>query len=142
MSEKFYQLVFNAALCLSCEELISSDNRHHFNTCSCGNVSVDGGLEYEKRSFRIKELYENKSLYECDDFEEIRKFTKRGVARVNKETGFFETVYLPISTLSNQHLVNILKGVGPEWHLKLIAKEIQYRYEHNIIIEDEYKQPE
>lgn len=40
----------NSALCLQCGDVIESRNRHDFQTCSCGNVSVDGGLSYIRRS--------------------------------------------------------------------------------------------
>ena len=42
----------NAARCLLCGDLIRSKNRHDFNTCSCGNISVDGGSWYVRRSFK------------------------------------------------------------------------------------------
>lgn len=41
----------NAARCLLCGDFIRSKNRHDFNTCSCGNISVDGGSHYVRRSF-------------------------------------------------------------------------------------------
>lgn len=41
----------NAAKCLHCGDIIVSRYRHDFVTCSCGDVSVDGGAEYTKRSF-------------------------------------------------------------------------------------------
>jgi len=40
----------NGAKCLICEQTIRSKNRHDFNTCECGNLSVDGGSWYIKRS--------------------------------------------------------------------------------------------
>ena len=42
----------NEARCLSCGDVIRSQYTHDFNTCSCGNLSVDGGLSYRKRNFR------------------------------------------------------------------------------------------
>jgi hypothetical protein len=41
----------NAIRCLSCNDIIESEFRHDFRTCSCGKVSVDGGLDYLKRSY-------------------------------------------------------------------------------------------
>ncbi|WP_420832343.1 DUF7695 domain-containing protein [Paenibacillus humicola] len=37
--------------CLTCNEIIESTTRHDHNTCRCGNVSVDGGRDYLKRSY-------------------------------------------------------------------------------------------
>ncbi len=40
----------NKAQCLLCKDIIESKYRHDFVTCSCGNLSVDGGKDYIKRS--------------------------------------------------------------------------------------------
>jgi len=37
--------------CGKCREIIESKHRHDFVTCSCGNLSVDGGNDYLKVSF-------------------------------------------------------------------------------------------
>lgn len=42
----------NAAKCKKCGEVIVSDHRHDYKTCSCGNLSVDGGSWYAKRCFK------------------------------------------------------------------------------------------
>lgn len=42
----------NAVRCLSCFQTIVSTHRHDYVTCSCGNVSVDGGNDYSKRSWK------------------------------------------------------------------------------------------
>lgn len=44
----------NAAKCLECGDYIRSNNRHDFKSCSCGNVTVDGGSWYAKRLFKSK----------------------------------------------------------------------------------------
>lgn len=41
----------NRAKCLLCGEIIESKHRHHFVRCHCGNLVVDGGLDYLKRIF-------------------------------------------------------------------------------------------
>lgn len=40
----------NAVKCLKCKSIIQSTHVHDFVTCYCGEVSVDGGNEYLKRS--------------------------------------------------------------------------------------------
>ena len=55
------RLTRNAVLCLNCDEEIESKHRHDFVTCICGNVSVDGGLVYLKRS---GDSYEELSEYD------------------------------------------------------------------------------
>ena len=53
----------NSAKCLSCKEEIESRHRHDYVSCSCGNVSVDGGKDYLKRSVRDSSLYQDTSMY-------------------------------------------------------------------------------
>lgn len=51
-------LVFNGVRCV-CGNVIVSTHVHDFYTCKCGATSVDGGLDYLKRSFEkpnFKEL--------------------------------------------------------------------------------------
>lgn len=43
-------IVINAAKCNECGEVKISLHRHDFRTCKCGNISVDGGTDYIKRS--------------------------------------------------------------------------------------------
>ena len=45
----------NKAKCLKCGDVIESSHRHDFVTCSCGNLSVDGGHDYLKRGFKSSE---------------------------------------------------------------------------------------
>jgi hypothetical protein len=44
------RLVRNAAQCRKCGDLIVSKHRHDFVTCKCGAISVDGGLNYSRRT--------------------------------------------------------------------------------------------
>ena len=42
----------NAIMCKHCGDVIESTYCHNFVTCSCGCCSVDGGIDYLKRSFK------------------------------------------------------------------------------------------
>ena len=46
------RIVRNAIRCTHCGDVIESTHVHDFKSCSCGTVSVDGGHEYLKRSFK------------------------------------------------------------------------------------------
>lgn len=61
----------NALKCLKCGDIIESKDRHDYVTCSCGNVSVDGGLDYLRRSFIEADSWEDLSEYE--DIEEDKE---------------------------------------------------------------------
>jgi hypothetical protein len=44
--EKEKKILHNSAKCLKCGDIIESKYRHDFVSCSCGEIFVDGGLEY------------------------------------------------------------------------------------------------
>ena len=46
------KIIRNKAQCLLCGEIIESKFTHDYVTCSCGNLSVDGGRSYLKRSIK------------------------------------------------------------------------------------------
>lgn len=56
----------NAAYCKLCKSYIRSKNRHDFVSCKCGNVSVDGGSWYAKRSFKKEKDFTNIITYFLD----------------------------------------------------------------------------
>jgi hypothetical protein len=43
------KLMLNAVECGLCWHVIWSEHRHDYRTCKCGNISVDGGLDYLRR---------------------------------------------------------------------------------------------
>ena len=51
------KIIKNAVKCLKCGDIIESVYRHDFVTCSCGNVSVDGGKDYLRRCFQEEDSY-------------------------------------------------------------------------------------
>lgn len=62
MNEK--KLIKNMIKCNSCGDVIESKYTHDFKFCSCGTVSIDGGLSYVKRSFKNSP----------DDFEDLSEW--------------------------------------------------------------------
>ncbi|WP_082053800.1 DUF7695 domain-containing protein [Gordoniibacillus kamchatkensis] len=65
------QIKRNAIRCLSCNDIIESRSRDDFKTCMCGKVSIDGGLDYLKRSYPPGNYY--------DWFEELSEWLSQGV---------------------------------------------------------------
>lgn len=55
-------LYINQAKCFRCDQIIVSKNRHDMVTCSCGNLSVDGGSWYAKRSYKTLQ-WEDMTIY-------------------------------------------------------------------------------
>lgn len=63
--EKKVIITHNMAKCLICGDIIESVHRHDYVTCSCGNLSVDGGKDYLKRCFvKGQETYKELSTSE------------------------------------------------------------------------------
>ena len=52
----------NEAKCLKCGDQIFSAHRHDCKTCSCGNLSVDGGMDYIRRAIADKSKVKDLSL--------------------------------------------------------------------------------
>lgn len=51
-------IIINRVKCDICGDIICSKDIHDYKVCSCGNVSVDGGLDYLKRSAKSNDYYE------------------------------------------------------------------------------------
>jgi len=58
------KILRNRAKCLICGEILESKYRHDFKTCKCGNLSVDGGRDYIKRSVKYLDKFEELSEIE------------------------------------------------------------------------------
>lgn len=50
-------IIRNAAQCALCNDIIESRDRHHFASCSCGEIFVDGGHEYFRAGARNMENF-------------------------------------------------------------------------------------
>lgn len=72
---KKYRIVKNAAKCLKCGDIIESIHRHDYVTCSCGNISVDGGTDYLRRGFKEPDTW-----IDCSISEEIEEVDGDGKA--------------------------------------------------------------
>ncbi|SRR6266403_668006 len=100
------KILQNAAYCLKCDTYIISTHTHDYITCYCGNIAVDGGSEYLKRSIDEKESYDDFSLNTESIPEEIRAkllWGSRG------KDGTEPLKFLPIGQRETDHLEAILK---------------------------------
>lgn len=43
------KIIHNRIMCRKCGDIIESEHRHDFKSCSCGACSVDGGHDYLRR---------------------------------------------------------------------------------------------
>lgn len=61
------KLLLNAVQCLKCDQVIVSTHRHDFKGCKCGQIAVDGGLEYTRRVGKL-DGYVERCAYVWDKF--------------------------------------------------------------------------
>lgn len=61
------KIIRNRAKCLICGAVVESKYTHDFKVCLCGNVAVDGGLEYLKRSVKDLSKYKDLSIVENEN---------------------------------------------------------------------------
>lgn len=60
-------IFLNQVKCLSCGDVITSQNQHDFVWCSCKNVAVDGGSWINRRLFNAANMVEEMTVpYEQD----------------------------------------------------------------------------
>lgn len=58
-------VVTNKAQCKLCGDVIESKHRNDFKSCKCGEISVDGGKSYIKRSAKnLDSIIELSDTYE------------------------------------------------------------------------------
>jgi len=64
-------IIRNMAKCLVCGDIVESRYTHDFRQCACGNLSVDGGKNYLKRSAldpnMVEEMSKSCTTTECSD---------------------------------------------------------------------------
>lgn len=117
------QIVYNAVECLNCRETIVSRYRHDYKHCECGNAMVDGGTVYERYGGMPRTI--NKiTIYADDDFSIVRKVATRGSRGPN---GDQPLSWIAICDMDDDYLQAVLDYGGPDWHLELIKKEIEWR---------------
>ncbi len=87
------KLIKNAICCKYCNEIIESIHRQDYQTCSCGKVSVDGGLSYAKRSFPLSseptEHYEELAEYVLKDINYMQLNYSIVINEVEDESGSY-----------------------------------------------------
>lgn len=97
---------------------------------------VDGGGEYLRRN-KNEVPYKELSVYSDSPYEEVRGCMHWGTYGKNSEysRGAF---FVPLKDLSNNHIRAILLTQThiSEWRRGLFTKELEYRKEHNIYIEE------
>ena len=75
------KIIRNCIQCTHCGEIIESKHRHDFVTCRCGTCSVDGGLDYTRRTYKNS----RDDFIELTEYEEVEDLDWSFIRRVNEE---------------------------------------------------------
>lgn len=69
------KLIKNMIKCKYCGDVLQSFHVHDFKTCSCGRVSIDGGLDYARRCcvVSLDDFVELSEWEDADDPAEAKK---------------------------------------------------------------------
>jgi hypothetical protein len=101
-------IIQNAAYCKKCNQIVISNSHHDFKTCTCSNVSVDGGTCYLRRSINEIDLYEELTLTSESTLDQIMNKLVWGT---RGKDGNEELHYFLIKSLDISHLQAILDNV-------------------------------
>jgi hypothetical protein len=116
-------------------------HRHDYVTYTDKNgleYMVDGGNEYLRRTVHEEAPYEELTIYEDSPFEVIRESFHRGG---RGKDGRQPLTWVPMSKMSDEWLraciiYNEERGLGESIANELYKKELEYRQENGISIED------
>jgi hypothetical protein len=127
-------IVHSQVTCLECKEVLISQHRHDFKTCSCPNETmIDGGSAYVRFGGKDLSKVETFTVFDTDDFKFVRRYASRGGRGVD---GREPLTWTKLCDMNDEWLQAVLiyypEGTDND-HLKLIRKEIEYRKEtrHN-----------
>lgn len=127
-------LVYVAIRCLLCGKALESHDKHMISgKCQCINEArILGGLEnpryYAKNIKHVTVLL----VYANESFTRVRRYATRGCIDKKKNA----IVFVSLNKLPDNVLERALESGGAKWHLELLIKEIQYRFENKISITD------
>ena len=65
------KIIRNRIMCRKCGDIIESEHRNDFKSCSCGACSVDGGHDYLRRSGNREDWQEMSEILTDDGPPEI-----------------------------------------------------------------------
>jgi len=85
---------------------------------------VDGGTCYLRYGAKNMSKIKQFAVYTDDDFEIVRKYATRGS---RGKDGKQPLKYIPICEMDDDYLEAVLDYGGPDWHIDIIKKEIEYR---------------
>jgi hypothetical protein len=129
--EVIENIVHSQVTCLECGEVLVSEHRHDYKTCSCPNETmIDGGNAYVRYGGKDLSKVETFTVFDTDDFKFVRRYAARGGRGVN---GDEPLTWTKLCNMNDDWLEAVLdyypEGTNNH-HLRLIRKEIEYRKQY------------
>jgi hypothetical protein len=85
---------------------------------------VDGGVSYLRHGAKNMSKIKSFAVYADEDFEIVRKYATRGG---RGKDGTEPLSWIAICDINDDWLQAIVEYGGPDWHIDLIKKEIEWR---------------
>jgi len=84
VEEVIKNIVHSQVTCLECGEVLVSEHRHDYKTCSCPNETmIDGGNAYVRYGGKDLSKIEFFTVFDTDDFKFVRSYASRGGRGLN-----------------------------------------------------------
>jgi len=122
------KIVYNQVTCLECKEVLISEYRHDYKTCSCPNEAmIDGGHEYVRYGGKDLSKIEVFTVFDTDNFKFVRRYASRGGRGVDGKEPLTYTKLCDMNDSWLQAVLDYYPTEADNSHLRLIKKEIKYR---------------
>ncbi len=122
------RIVHSQVTCLECGEVLVSEHRHDYKTCSCPNETmIDGGNDYVRYGGKDLSKVEIFTVLDTDDFKFVRRYASRGGRGVDGKQPLTWTKLCDMNDEWLQAVLDYYPEGTDNPHLTLIKKEIEYR---------------
>lgn len=121
-------IVHSQVTCLECGEVLVSEHRHDYKTCSCPNETmIDGGNAYVRFGGKDLSKVDTFTVFDTDDFKFVRRYAARGGRGVDGKQPLTWTKLCDMNDEWLQAVLDYYPEGTENPHLTLIRKEIEYR---------------
>ena len=121
-------IVHSQVTCLECGEVLVSEHRHDYKTCSCPNETmIDGGNAYVRFGGKDLSKVDTFTVFDTDDFKFVRRYATRGGRGVDGKQPLTWTKLCDMNDEWLQAVLDYYSEGAENPHLTLIRKEIEYR---------------
>ena len=121
-------IVHSQVTCLECGEVLVSEHRHDYKTCSCPNETmIDGGNAYVRFGGKDLSKVDTFTVFDTDDFKFVRRYATRGGRGVDGKQPLTWTKLCDMNDEWLQAVLDYYPEGTENPHLTLIRKEIEYR---------------